>query len=172
MSAWRCRTQAAFELREGRFDGIQIRTVWRQEFEPSPTLFNEFFCLGIVVGGELIADKNVAWLQLWREHLPHVLDKKLPVHRAVKNARCTHPIISKSHDGGITFPVPVGRMSHAALPAQAACAQTGEFRVEARFIKEEEPLGEQRRLLPYPCLASQAHVLAFLFGGENRFFYK
>ena len=47
-----------FELGERHFDRVEIGTIWRQEQEPASGSAQCFFCLGILVGGEVVQNDD------------------------------------------------------------------------------------------------------------------
>jgi len=139
-----------FELGEGIFDRIEIGTVGRQKAEFGATGLDSLPDAGDLVGGQIVHDDDVAWVQGWRQHLLDPSKEALSVHRPVQKHRCNKACKRESADKSDGFPMPVRNGGAATLalwrPATKAC----HLRRKTALIDKDQVFGGQDRLGPRP----------------------
>ena len=79
--------EMGLEFGEGHFDGIEVGAVGGQKHEPSAALADGLFGGLAFVGGQIVQDDDVAFLQCWDELGAHIGLEDRPIHRRVDDPR-------------------------------------------------------------------------------------
>ena len=165
--------QMRLEFGEGHFDGIEVGAVGRQKQEPGAALADGLLGGLAFVGGQVVQDDDVAFLQRWDELGAHVGLEDRAVHRRVDDPRRGQGAAAQPGDESLGLPMAEGSFGAKALAPVAASARAGHLRVGSRFVDEHQPM----RLGPHlglsfslPRLARLAHVGPIAFAGLKAFF--
>ena len=81
------RAEKRFELREGEFDRIEVRTVRREKPDVGADLFDGGVHLGLLVDREIVEDDDIARPQRGHEDLLDIGQERRVVDRAVEDGR-------------------------------------------------------------------------------------
>jgi len=153
------RPQMSFEFRERHFDGVQIRTVGRQEEEPRSLCFQRLCGSRAFVRGQIIENDNVSGLEGWSKLRLDVGIEDSPVHRTVDDPRRCQPPTPQTGNKGLRSPFAKGRRGSEPFSAKTAAAKARHLRVGGCFInKNKAPW-----LKPHPWEAAGDPALTRLF---------
>ena len=160
--------QVRLEFGEGHFDGIEVGAVGRQKQQPSASLADGLFGGRAFVGGQIVQDDDVAFLQRGDELGAHVGLEDRPVDRRVDDPRRGQGAAAQSGDESLSLPMAKGSLRAKALAPAAASGRAGHLRVGSRFVDEDQPMGLGPHLglsFSLPHLARLAHVGPIAFTG-------
>jgi len=96
-------------LGEGLFDGVQIRTLWRQEQKVSPGRADRLSGRLAFVAAEVVDHDHIARSQDRHQNAFDTGAEDVAVHRAIEHPRRIDPIVAQGGDEGGRVPVPEGR---------------------------------------------------------------
>lgn len=116
--------EGRFELREGVFNGVEIRAVGREKAK-----MRSCCCDGIadgitLVGRQIVHDDDVTWLQDRRKELLDIGQEDLTVDGTIKHHGCDHAIDPDSADECCGLPVSMGDTDMQPLAFDAAPTRT------------------------------------------------
>lgn len=162
--------QKRLELGEGQFDGIQVRTVRRQEAQGRAGRFDRPLHLALLMGRQIVRDHDVAWAEPGHQYLLGVGKKRGVVDGAIEHGGHRHAVDPQASNQGVGLPVAAGREitepRAAGTPAVAA-EQVGR---DAALIKKDELRCIAERLALTPPATRRDNIRSALLGGVYRFF--
>jgi hypothetical protein len=158
------------QFREHLFDRIEVRTVRWEKPQDRTRLLNRDADFGLLVGGEVVEDDDVAGSERRHQDLLDIRAKRGAVHRAIEHGRGRQLGGAQRRDHRVRLPVAAGRVIRDPRPAQAAGVAAEEICGHARFV-DEDIAGRvvQRQRLSPPAPGS-CDVGAPLFVGVDGFF--
>jgi hypothetical protein len=162
--------QERFEFGEGEFNRIEVRTVGRQKSELRARRFDRLPDLGLLVGGEVVEDDDVAAPQRGREDLFNVGEKRRIVDRPIEHGRRAEPLEPQRGDHRVHLPVAArGVIAQARAPRTPAVTADQIGRDAALVEKDVLPHIAEREPGAPPASFSD-DVGAPLFVGVYGFF--
>lgn len=164
------RPDEGFELREGQFDRIEIRTVGRQEAELSTDGFDRRAHRRLFVDGEIVEHDHIAGAERRHQHLLDVGEKRRIVDRSVEDGRGGQAIEAQRRDDGVGFPMTAGRVIAKARATQTAAIPTQQIRRDAAFIQKQILRYRAERLPRLPLPPGRGDIRPTLLVGVYRFF--
>ena len=159
-----------FQLREGQFDRIEIRTVGRQEAELSADGFDRRAHGGLFVDREIVQHHHIAGAQCGHQDLLDVGEKRRIVYRSVEYGRGCEAVEAQRRDDGVRLPITAGRVIAKARAAQTAAVPAQQIRRDAAFIQKHIVLRGAKRLPRLPLPPGSGDIRPALFVGVYRFF--
>ena len=115
--------QVRLELGIGLFDGVQVRTVGRQEQEPASSSAQRCCSLLVPVGAEIVEDHGRSGAERGRELGLDIGGERGAVHRALDYPGRDQAILREAGDEGLRAPFPERSgadqpLAHGRAPAQ------------------------------------------------------
>ena len=89
-----------FELREGLFDGVQIRTVGRQEQKMRPGRADRPAHRCALVAAEIVHHHHITGREGRDQYALDISAEDVAVYRAVEDPRRVDPVMAKRRDEG------------------------------------------------------------------------
>jgi hypothetical protein len=164
--------QEGFELGEGHFDWIEVRTVGRQVAQTCAGGLDRLPDAMDLVSGQIVHDDDVALPQLGNQRLFDIGEEGLAVHWAIQNHGRGDAIVAKPGGEGGCFPMAVGHGGPASLAPRRTAVKAGHLGVRGGLIDEDDPRGIEIELSFKPSLTRRVHRAAALFGGVRRLFLR
>jgi hypothetical protein len=165
-----CGPDEGFQLREGEFDRIEIRTVGRQEAELSADGFDRRAHRRLFVDGEIVEHDHLAAAKRGHQHLLHVGEKRRIVDRSVEDGRGGEAVEAERRDDGVRLPTTAGGVIAQACAAQTATVPTQQIRRDPAFVQKQILRDVAERLPPLPLPPGRGHIRPTLLVGVYRFF--
>ena len=97
--------QPGFQLGEGLFDRVQIRTVRGEEHQAGADSFNRLTYSGAFVCSEIIHDHDISSFQSRHETLLDVSKKRVAIDRAIEHRGGGEAVAAKSTNEGGGLPM-------------------------------------------------------------------
>jgi len=110
--------QKRFQFREREFNGIEIRTVGREESEVRADAFDGGADFYLFVHNEVIKDDNIAGPQRRDQNLLDIREEARIVDRPIEYRGRPDPLGSQGRDHGLRLPMTARRMVVEARPAR------------------------------------------------------
>lgn len=159
-----------FQLREGQFDRIEIRTVGRQKPELSADGFDRRTHRGLFVDGQIVEDDHIAGAERGYQDLLDVGEKRRIVDRSVEDGWGGQAIEAQRGDDGVGLPMTVGRVIAQARAAQTAAVPTQQIGRDPAFIQKQILRHMAERLPGLPLPPGRGDIRPTLLVGVYRFF--
>lgn len=162
--------QQRLELGERLFDGIQIRTVGREESEVSADRFDGGAHGRLFVEREIVEHDDVAGPEGRHEHLFDIREEHGVIERPIEDRGGGQAFGRESRDHRVELPLATRRVVPKALAAGAATVAAQQIGGHAAFIEKHIPARVAERLSELPSPARGRDVRPALFVGVYRFF--
>lgn len=166
-------SEVGLELCEGHFDGIEVRTVWREEEEPAASVLQGCRCCGVLVGAEIVEDDDGSGFEQRRELGLNICGEGGPVHGAFDDPGRDEGVGGQPCDESLGAPFAEGRCGREALAPWRAAAQAGQIGLDRGLVDEDQPVRLQphpRLTATYPIAPGAGDVSALSFVRDQRFF--
>jgi len=163
-------TQVGLKFGEGHFNGVEIGAVGRKVKQGGPGGLDGELDAFDLVGGEVVADDQVAREQFRAQHFVQVSQEGRAIHGAIEQPRGGEAIVAQRGDEGGTLPVPMRHGGQAALAALASPVKAGHLGIKPGLVQEDQPANIPGRLLLAPNLAGRLKLRPILLGGAQGFF--
>lgn len=95
----------------GRFNGIEVRALGRQEQEPCVLRPDRFFGPLTFMAGEVVEDDDVAWLEGGRELGFDAALEDHPIHRDINDPGAIRPSALEARHEGLRAPMAEGSLA-------------------------------------------------------------
>lgn len=162
--------QHRFQFREGLFDGIEIRTVGRQEADVRADAFDRGAHLRLFVDRQVVEHHHVATVQRGHQDLLDVGEKRRTVDRSVEDRGRGQAVEPQRRDDGVRLPVTARGVIVQARAAGTAPIAAEEIGGDAAFIQKDVLAHVAQGLRGRPLAARRGDVRATLFVGAYGFF--
>lgn len=163
-------TAKGLEFRKRQFDGIEIRTVGRQEPESRAHAFDGRLDLRLFMAREIVEDDDVAGPQRRHQHLLDIGQKRGIVDRAVEHGGRGEAVDAQAGDHRVGLPMAAGRVIPEPDPAGTPTIAPQQVRGDARLVDEDVGARVVYRLGVLPVPARRGYVRTALLVGVYRFF--
>ncbi len=117
-------SQMGFELREGHLNWVQVWAIGRQEQNPCASCLDRRLSRGAFVGGEIVHDDDVAFVEGWSQFFLDISLEDVPVHRGIDDKGRGEPVAAQARDESLRHPMSEWRLRSQSLPFETAAAQT------------------------------------------------
>lgn len=164
------RPQEGFQLRKRLFDGIEVRTVGRQEAEPCAGPLNGGLDLGLFVHREVVEHDHVAGMQRRHEHLLDVGEETGVINRPIEDGGRGEFVDAQARDDRVGLPMAVRRVIAQADTARTAAVATQQIGRDTGFVDEDVGARVVQRLCVLPTPARRGDVRPSLLVGVYGFF--
>jgi hypothetical protein len=164
------RAEERFQLREGKLDGIQVRTVGRQKAQVRAGRFDRGADLGVFVNGEVVQDDDIARPSRRHEHLLDVGAERRMIDRPIEDGRGTEALEPQGGDDRVHLPMTTGGVIAKSRAAGAAPVAAQEIGGDATFVKKDKLAHVAERLPALPVASRRGDIRASLFVGVYGFF--
>lgn len=131
-------SQAGFQLREGLFNGREIRRIRWQKYETTASGFNGLPHPWSLMDQEIVQDHDLPWAQAGGQDLLHVIGKSGAISRPVQQERRPHPRKRHRGDDGQDGSIIARHLAVSALPSWGVGIQGGHGNVGAGFIHKHQ----------------------------------
>lgn len=162
--------KSSLEFGEGQFDRVEIRAVRREIEQGGAGRGDRLGDTFDLVGGEVVADDDIARAEFGHEDFAQVSQEGRSVHGAIQEPGSGQAIVAQGRDEGGALPVAVRHGGQAALAAFAAAIEAAHLGVESRLIQKDQPPVIPAPLLFPPALPGSLKLRPILLGGAQRFF--
>ena len=162
--------QEGFELGEGFFDGVHVRTVGREISQFRARRLDELLDPRPLVGGEIVHDDGLPGRECGDEACLHPILEQGGVDRSVESLCRRQTAKAKAGDQSHRFVVTVRDGRAQAAPAPATSVFAREIGGGSCLVNENELRRIEIELPGEPFPASTLHIHALLFLGMRRFF--
>lgn len=151
-------SQQCLQFRECLLDGVEIRTVWRQEHQPRTGGLDQRLCRRAFVAGKVVEDDDVTWFQCRDKHLADIGLEPRAIDRPIDDQRRNHSGVAQARDQRRRLAVTV-RDCHP-QPLTFGASSVGARHIGRRpcFIDEDEAGRIKIELLVKPTLALLQNV--------------
>lgn len=163
--------EVGFEFCECHLDGVEIWAVRRQVTHGGSLGGDEFFDALNFMGGKIVEDDDVAFLEFGTENLLEVGREDVGVDRPFDQERSLDALSTQGGDEGGGLPVAMRNGPDTALAGRTASIESSHPCVESGFIDEDQTLAVPLGLVGSPSGSGQFHIRPILLGGARRFFY-
>jgi len=153
------------ELGEGVFDRVEVGTVGRQVEKFGVLSLDRIPDAGDLVGGQVVHDDDIAWLQSRRQHLLDPSEKAFSVHRSVEQHWRDEACQRQTTDEGNGLPVTVRDCGAATFAFRRPAAKPRHLCRKPAFIDEDQAFRGKIALTASPALPRRPHIGAFLLAG-------
>ena len=163
-------THESLQLRKRQFNGIEVRTVGRQEAQLRAGLFDRDLHGGLFVHRQVVEDDDIARPQRRHEDLLDVCEKRRIVDRSIEDGGRRQSVDPQARDDGVRLPMAAGGVIPQPHATRAPPVAAQEIRRDARFIDEDIGARIVERLRILPPAARGGDVRPALFVGVYGFF--
>ena len=164
--------QEGFDLREGHFDRVEVRTVGRQEAEFRACPLDRRADRRRLVGRQVVHHHDVAGPQRRDQDLLDIGEEGRAVHGAVQGHRRGHAGQAEGADEGGGLPVTVGNRRPAPLAAGRTAIHPGHLGRGPALVDEHQSLRVEIGLPLEPGEAAPGYVGTRLLGGVRGLFFR
>ena len=162
--------EVGFELREGRFDRVEVRRIGRQEPQLGLGRFDGFAYVFAFVRTQIVHDDDVAGRQRGDQNLFDIGLEPIAVHRPVQHHRRGQAADAQARREGGDFPMPVRDLAFETLASRASPARARHVGGAPGFIDEHQLAWIEPGLLGAPGLPRGRYVGTILLAGQHAFF--
>jgi len=122
------------------------------------------------MGGQVIHDDDIAWLEGWHQDLLDISEEGGGVHGAIEHHGCCHAFQAERADKGCGLPMAVRDWRATALATARASIAPGHFGRGPGLIDKHQLFGIEIGLGLEPSLATARNVRPLLLAGVCGFF--
>ncbi len=116
----RCGTEERLQFGEGQLDRIEVGTAaWREKSQERTGPLNRHEDLGLLVGGEVVEDDDIAGAQRGHQDLFDVSEERWAINGPIEHRRRAKTLTTERGDHRVGLPVTAGRVI--AEPRPAGC---------------------------------------------------
>ena len=162
--------QGVLHLAPHLLNGIEVRRVGWQEQGHGSCLLDKLEGQGVLVGGQVVHDDDIALAQRRTENLGNIGAEHLGVCRAVDGHAGRRTVQADGTDHGGGAPAPARCTGVHPLPAQGPTTQARHIGLGATLVYEDEPGRIKALLAPPPLPTGFGNVRAVLLTGTERLF--
>ena len=163
-------SEQGFKLCKPLLDWIEVWTVRRQEQKSGADGTDGLAHREAFMTAEIVHDDNVARLERRDEELLDIGLEAFAVDGPIKNARGIDPVVPQGGNECKRSPMPMRRVPAQALPSRSPAVGADHIGLGPGFVDEDEAVGINLSLMPFPACPSARDVGPVLFGWQQRFF--
>ena len=171
--AGRALSKVGLELGEGHLDGVEVRRIGRKKQHPCASGFDGLFRRRALVGGEIVQDNHVAWLQRGSQLGLDIGIEDSAVHGLADDERRHQLVVPQSGDEGFRLPMAERRRGAQPLTLGRPPPEPRHFGGGAGLIQENQAvslLAHDRLAQGNPRFPVSPDVRSPLLGREQCFF--
>ena len=169
-AAWAGGPKKRFQFGEGEFDGIEVRTVGREEAKRGPGGDQRRAHRRLFVHHQIVKHYDIARAERGDQDLFDVGEKARIVDRAVEHGGSAEALEPQRRHHGMRLPMATGRVIVEAHPARATAVASQQVGRHATFIQKDVLAHIAEGLPRAPPTSCRHDVRTSLFVGVYRFF--
>lgn len=159
-----------FELCEHHLNGVEIRTVGRQEEQMGADIPYGVACRGSFVTAQVVENDDIARRQGGHQELLDPGRKHGPVDRPIQDQRSHDPVVTQACQEGQRLPMAVGNFGHVGLALCTPTPGAGHVGLHPGLVDEDQALGIDLMLVGFPARSEASQLRPILLLGQQRFF--
>jgi Transposase len=168
----RCRSQDRLDLGPTFFDGGEVGRIRRQIEQPDARGGTGGGNPRHFMGAKIIHNEELAWTQLWQQHLAQKGEKHLAIREARHRHGCDHPLeTQRTQHGHMAAPIH-GLRRLRPLAARRAGVKAGHGLMAASFVEKDEVFRGERLDAFLKGEPLSLDLRPLLLDGAKRFFYE
>jgi hypothetical protein len=148
----------SLQLGKYLFDGVEVRTICRQEQQGCAGGLYGLAHRGLLVGGQIVHHDDVAGLQCRHQDLFNIAQEQVCIDRTVEHGWCDKAVFSQRGDEGRGLPVTVGCGVDQPRAALTTAPEPNHIGFGPGLIDEDQPGGGQTGLALTPLGAGLGNV--------------
>ena len=164
------RSHECFQLCKGLLDGIEVRTVGRQEAESCAGPFNRGLDLRLFVHRQVVEDDDVAGMQRRHKDLFDVREERRVINRAIEHGGSGEFVDAQPRHDRVRLPMAVRRIVAQPDAARTASVATQQISGDTGFVDEDVGARVVQRLRVLPAPPRRGDVRPSLLVGVYGFF--
>lgn len=165
-------SQQGLQFRECLFDGVEVRTIWRQEHQPRTGGLDQRLRRWSFVTGQIIEDDDVTGFQCRDKHLTDIGLEPRAIDRPIDDQRRDHSGVAQACDQRRRLAMTVRDCHPQPLTFGAASVCARHIGRGPCFIDEDETCRIKIELLVKPTLALLQNVRTALLYRVARLFLR